>query len=278
MPFPQAPPGQGREPAEGGGRGDTTPPGFPSTRWSLVRGAAAGETGLRLESLDVLLTRYRGPLLAHLRWTRRLARAQAEDILQSFLHDKILRQGLVAGADQARGRFRIYLLTALDRFLVSELRRQNARKRRAAQEVPIEEHAEAIGDPTPAVDPFDVAWARTVLDQAARRMQAECLAATRMDVWRLFEQRVLLPSLEGGSGPAYDELVRDLGLASPSAAYNLLLTGKRMFARHLQGVIAEYAGDRRGVEEEVRDLQAILSGARKMAPGTAYSGGEQADG
>jgi len=225
-------------------RADAVPQGFPSTHGSLVRGAAAGETGLRVQSLDVLLSRYRGPLLAHLRWTRRLPHAQAEDILQSFLHDKVLRQGLVAGADQARGRFRTYLLTALERFLVNELRRQNARKRRATREVPIEEHAEAIGDPSPALDPFDVEWARTVLEQAARRLQAECLAGARMDVWRLFEQRVLLPSLEGCAGPSYEDLVRDLGIASPSAAYNLLLTGKRMFARQLEAVIAEYAGDR----------------------------------
>jgi RNA polymerase sigma-70 factor (ECF subfamily) len=232
---------------------------------------------LRTESLDVLLSRYRGPLLTHLLSARRLPREQAEDILQGFLHGKVLRDGLVSGADQARGRFRTYLLTALDRFLVSEFRKQNARKRCAAAAVPLEEHAEVIADPAATADAFDLAWAREVLAQTARRMRAECLAAGRTDVWTLFEQRILLPSLDGQPGQPYEDLVRELGIASPSAAYNLLLTGKRMFARQLEAVVGGYAGDRQAVAEEVRDLHAILAGARKMPPLSAYNGGEQVD-
>lgn len=135
-----------------------------------------------------------------------------------------------------------------------------------------------IADPTASVDAFDLTWAREVIEQAVRRMRTECQGAARMDVWTLFEQRILFPALEGQAGRPYEDLVRDLGIASPSVAYNLLLTGKRMFARQLESVIGEYAGDRRTIEEEVRDLRQILSGARKMTPAHAYSGGEQAEG
>jgi len=172
-------------------------------------------------------------MLAHLRWARRLSREQAEDVLQSFFQSKVLQQDLVSGADQTRGRFRTYLLAALDRFLVSELRKQNARKRRAAVVVPLEEHAEAIADALSGEDVFDLAWAREVLVHTAQRMQSECLTTGRTDVWKLFEQRILLPSLEGREGRPYEDLVQELGIASPSAAYNLLLTGKRVFARQL---------------------------------------------
>jgi len=44
---------------------------------------------------------------------------------------------------------------------------------------------EWIADQTSA-DVFDVAWAREVIAETLRRMQAECEAAGRDDIWRVF--------------------------------------------------------------------------------------------
>jgi RNA polymerase sigma-70 factor (ECF subfamily) len=245
---------------------------FPSTHWSTVlsAGQAGAEEGRR--ALAGLVTCYYRPLLAHLVRVRGVGRPQAEDVLHNFVRSKVLEGDLVAAADRRRGRFRTFLLTSLDRFLASEIRRERARKRRPAESVPLDEAADHLpaGDAALPAD-FDVAWAREVLANSARRMQAECAAAGRADIWSFFEERVLLPALEGQPGAAYEELVERFHVASPSAAYNLLLSGKRMFARCLAAVIAEYARDSTEVREEVADLRAILARAGKNPPPTAYT-------
>src|SRR6201999_3451227 len=88
---------------------------------------------------------------------------------------------------------------------------------------------------------FDVAWARQLLAEAIRRTKEECTASGRADVWGVFETRVLDPMLHDAEPLGYDELVKRFGLTSPTQASNLLVTGKRTFARVLRALVAEYA-------------------------------------
>jgi hypothetical protein len=81
-------------------------------------------------------------------------------------------------------------------------------------------------------------------------------------VWGVFHDRLLQPTLESVEPPGYDELVTRHSIASPTAASNLLITGKRMFSRHLRQTIAAYVGDDEGrIDEEVTDLLSILGRA-----------------
>jgi hypothetical protein len=58
--------------------------------------------------------------------------------------------------------------------------------------------------------------------------------------------------------------VERFNFATPSQATNILVTGNRMFLRALKSVVGRYAKDGQAVEEELLDLQRILSssGAR----------------
>jgi hypothetical protein len=69
---------------------------------------------------------------------------------------------------------------------------------------------------------------------------------------------VLLPALEGAEPAAYDELVKQFELASPDQASNVLVTGKRMFARCLRDAVAEYVDDDE-IEQELRELKALIA-------------------
>ena len=62
--------------------------------------------------------------------------------------------------------------------------------------------------------------------------------------------------------PPYEELVSRFGLTSPSQASNLLVTGKRTFARVLRSLVAEYAKEDADIDQEIADLTEILSKAR----------------
>lgn len=235
---------------------------FPVTRWSLVgRAADAGDPRFKA-ALDELVVRYLPALRAHLVLTRRLPPDEADDLLQGFMASKVLEQNLVARADQAAGKFRTFLLAALGNFLIDAVRARQAKKRSGvAGAVQVDEQRSEVMDPRaePAAA-FEAAWARQVLARATDLMRRECEATGRADVWGVFEARVLNPALHGDEPTAYDELVRAFGLASPDQASNVLVTGKRTFARLLRQAVAEYADDA-DVEQELMELKAILSRA-----------------
>ena len=71
--------------------------------------------GGRREALGVLLRRYVPALRAHLVVQKRVPRDAAADLIQGFVCDKVVEQGLLAGADRCKGKFRSFLRTALDR-------------------------------------------------------------------------------------------------------------------------------------------------------------------
>lgn len=182
--------------------------------------------------------------------------------------DTVLERNLVGGAVRERGRFRTFLLTALDRFVSNQLRHANRLKRSPRQPGTLLDLDAGATDvpsseiPTPS-GAFEAAWARQVLSNAAERMRDECRTSDRADVWQVFNARVLSPTLEGGEPESYDELVVRLGLRDPAAAANLLVTAKRMFARSLKGVVGEYMGEDGQLDQEIADLRDALARGRK---------------
>lgn len=236
---------------------------YPTTQWSLVRAASSPEPGARQEALAQLVRRYAAVLQFHLVRDRNLTPDRADDVLQSFLADKVLADGLLDFADPARGKFRTFLATSLDRYLVSQVRAERAQKRGGGKvRVPIDEGLPVVDGRSPSPDQaFDVSWARQVLTDAVQSMQAECLATGRSDVWGVFEGRVLSPLLQGGEQVPYSELVARHGFVSPSQASNALVTANRMFVRALRRIVGAYTASAAETEEEIADLRRILSGS-----------------
>ena len=234
---------------------------FPSTHWSLVNGAGRGDGESKRRALGELLVRYLPALRAHLVLRKRYPRDLAEELLHDFLATKVVEKELVARADQSKGKFRTFLLTALDRFVANRMRDAAAKKRRpeAGRIVDIDEqtHGPALeAEPHRA---FDVAWARRVIAESLARMQAECSGSGRADVWGVFECRLLAPMLDGAEPMPYGALVERFALRSPAQASNVLITGKRMFERALRAVVGEYADDEAEVDEEIAELRQILA-------------------
>jgi RNA polymerase sigma-70 factor (ECF subfamily) len=234
---------------------------FPQTNWSVVRRAAHPSQVWGEEALGTLLGRYRPALKAHLMFAKRIGPEQAEDLLHDFIADKLLHRSLLAGSDPSRGRFRTYLLTALDRYAVSAHRRDAAQKRAPAGGfVALEDFDVPASDGGPS-SAGDVEWARQVIAEALQRTQTECETTGRTNFWGMFDVRVVGPLLRGEPPPAYEELVARFGFQSPLQASNALTTAKRIFTRALHAVVAEYAESEDAVEEELQELRTILSHA-----------------
>ncbi len=235
---------------------------FPATRWSLVARVGHVDTQVKRAALAEVLRAYVPALRSHLVIRKRIPVDRADDLLQGFLSNKVLEEELIPRAERERGKFRSFLLTALDRFVLNQVEYERAKKRVAEGGVvsvdDALEHPE--GDSGPA-DAFDVAWARQVLNMAVARMRAECESSGRGDVWGVFTGRVLAPTLEGAEPVAYEDLIRQFALRDVAVANNLVTTGKRMYARQLKAVVSEYEPDA-SLEQEVAELKQILARRR----------------
>jgi DNA-directed RNA polymerase specialized sigma24 family protein len=104
-----AQPDQSREP--GAGR-------FATTSWSLVRAAGQGESPGAGRALAELSAAYWYPLYVYVR--RRGCRPEeAEDLTQAFFARVLEGDDILQMADPGRGRFRSFLLAALEHFLAN---------------------------------------------------------------------------------------------------------------------------------------------------------------
>jgi len=237
---------------------------FPTTQWTAVE-LAGLDTGEHRPLLGQLLQRYWPALKDHLVRRRGLRPDRAEDMLQSFVAEKILERGILTFADRHRGsKFRSFLLTALDNYVRMQISHAAARKRSSGSPVvDVHERAEEIAGKDAAE--FDSAWAREVIVEALSRMQKQCITAGHPDWWEVFEGRVLRELLQQQEPVAYEELVHRFGYKSPAQAGNVLITGKRMLERIVRDVVGEYAAGAEEVELEIDELMAALgSPARRM--------------
>jgi DNA-directed RNA polymerase specialized sigma24 family protein len=232
---------------------------FPATQWSLVARAVDVSPEVKRAALTELLKRYLPAMRSYLVNVRRVDPDRADDLLQGFLTSKVLEQDLIEQASATKGKFRTYLLTSLNNYIVSEVRKETAQKRRPGDMFSIDSEMEPAGSAPRADRAFDVEWARALLQQVQARMKAECERTDRADVWGIFLDRLLTPLLENAEPPSYDVLVKRYKLSSPTQASNLLMTAKRTFERVFRDVVREYAGDDADVEAEIADLHNILS-------------------
>lgn len=233
---------------------------FPVTRWTLVERAGDGQFHLRRLALEELLRLYWPALQARLRRRGRTPLDQIDDVLQGFVCDKIVEDDLLKHCIRGEGKFRTFLLTTLDRYLVDQHRRRRADRRApdraAALDPDFDIASTSEGDPS---DESDLVWARQALGEALRRMRLECEDTGRLDVWHVLNDRLLAPMLEGAAVVSYEDLARRFNLPDPMQAANLLTTGKRSFRRKLREVVGQYAANDQEAEREILELRQILA-------------------
>jgi len=228
---------------------------FPPTDWAELRQAAKADP----IPLDRLIRLYWQPLKIYFLSTFPNLREQADLWLQDFAEDKLLQAGWLARADQDRGRFRDFLKTSLRNFVLNRLNLASQKN----PPVSLEELEHELPEPPAAAEAFDLAWARAVLAETLRRMEADCKnpgadQPRRGYIWELFRLRLLEPVFNDAPLLPYDQLIDRFGLKSPTDASNTLLSAKRIFKAHLNDVIKEYAGMDTATATEIQALQDFL--------------------
>jgi RNA polymerase sigma-70 factor (ECF subfamily) len=232
---------------------------FATTRWTQVLASRGDSAEARL-ALSELCAAYYGPVVAFLRREERDEDA-AREMAHEFFACVLDRQSL-GGADPQRGRFRSYLLGALNHFLANR-RVHELREKRGGRVVhePLAletdtSHGLAIPDTsTPSPDTmFDREWALSVLERAFRVMKRDCEQSGGL---REFE--TLKPWLTGESaGRSQGDAARELGM-NEGAVRVAIHRLRRRFRELVKSEVAQTVNDPADVAEEMLHLIAALS-------------------
>jgi RNA polymerase sigma-70 factor (ECF subfamily) len=232
---------------------------FVTTHWSVVLAAGRSDTTRAQAALARLCETYWYPLYAYLR-RRGFSPEDSQDLTQEFLA-RLLAHNWVGDADRTKGRFRTFLLTALNRFLANEWDRAHTQKRGGDRaHVPLDT---ALAERRYQTEPasaasadqlYDRQWAMTLLDRALTRLSAE-----QEESGKAAEFAVLGPVLtaERGGIP-YPTLARKLGVSETAARMAVHRLRKR-FRDVFREEIAQTVAPEE-VEEEIRYLLAGLAG------------------
>jgi len=237
---------------------NTTEPRFPTTDWLMLERAAKEPPAGRRLSLDQLLRRYLPVMRQYLQMRRRVPADQVDDLLQNFVTDRLMGDGLLQRADRSRGKFRSLLLRSLINYQIDVHRHQQMLDAHL-HAVPLSDNtaAPANGDSDPTIH-FDRMWAEQAINEALERTRQRLIATNRAAVWEVLSRRMLDPT----STEPYETLAPLLGFGSWVRASSALGTAKRVFARKLRDVLSEYAGEHADLAEEIRDLKIIFERSR----------------
>jgi DNA-directed RNA polymerase specialized sigma24 family protein len=233
---------------------------FTTTHWSVV--ISAGDPSLpgAVEALEKLCRAYWYPLYAYVR-RRGHSPEDAQDLTQDFFQ-RLLASDWIGRADQAKGRFRTFLLCGLKNFLANEWQKAGRLKRGGGKVFVALDGLEA--EERYKVEPADVAsadtlferrWALTLLEAVLQRLEAEQEGPTAVEQFSAL-RGVLVgePSEEG-----YAALSRRFGVAEntvKSWAYRL----RARYRALLREAVAQTVDGPDEVQEELRFLARVLAG------------------
>jgi RNA polymerase sigma-70 factor (ECF subfamily) len=239
---------------------------FDATDWTEVVRTRTLHGDRRRAAMEKLIGRYWKPVYCYIR-RKGYPNESAKDLTQGFFQDVVLGRGLPQLADRAKGRFRAFLLTSLDRYLTSAHRTEVAEKRLPREGLVSLEGFESSTATEPADDTtpdaaFNYAWASELLNEVLAEVEQQCEAAGEQTHWAVFQARVLRPILEATEPPPLPEICAQHGVADTARASNMLVTVKRRFQASLRRHVRRFVGSDAAVEEEISDLMKIFSDTR----------------
>ena len=241
-----------------GAPGAVAQPLFATTHWSVVLAAGQEDSPQSAAALEQLCRTYWYPLYAYVRH-RGHSPEDSQDLAQEFFC-RLLQKNFLSQVDPSKGRFRSFLLAAINHFLANEWDRAKTLKRGgkatflSLDQLQAEQRyqGEQSGGRTPE-EIYERTWAIALLDKVLGRLRDETAASGQS---ARFEE---LKGVLMGERPSltYAELALKLGTTEPA----LKMTVQRLRRRYgelLREEIAHTVGRREEVEDELRDLRAVL--------------------
>jgi len=231
---------------------------FATTHWSVVLNAGGEDSTQALVAIEKLARDYWYPLYAYVRRKGHDAHT-AEDLTQEFFA-RVISRNFFARVDRTKGRFRSWLLGAMNHFLAHEWEKARAQKRGGgATLIPLDEaQANERYERQLAVDSapekvFDQQWALTLLERAATRLRATYIADGRPEVYDC-----LKAFISGGSAPpSYGDAAVQLGLTE-SAVKSAVHRLRQRFHELVREEVAQTVCTPTDLDDELRYLLAAI--------------------
>jgi RNA polymerase sigma factor (sigma-70 family) len=233
---------------------------FATTHWTVVLMAGRGDTPCAHKALERLCRIYWFPLYAYVR-RNGYSSEDAKDLTQGFFARLIERQTL-AHAEPNRGRFRSFMLGAMNHFLADEQAKRQTLKRGGGHIIFSLDWAAAEErfdlEPMDAASPdkiFDKQWATALLTAALNQLAGEYRRDGKAE---LFETIKLTLNGTRESQP-YSALASSLRIkegAVKVAVHRL----RQRFRALLQKQIENTVASQKEAEEEMRYLFEVLAG------------------
>lgn len=230
---------------------------FTTTQWTVVLSAGREEA---CEALEQLCQAYWYPVYAYIR-RKGLTAEDARDATQGFFLSLLQRQSL-RNVSADKGRFRSFLMGAVNHYLADEHARTTAAKR-GGKDVPVELdalEAEERYRLEPAVLPeperlFDRRWAFTTLERALRNLEAAYREDGRGPLFDALQGMLTADPPPGG----YAETAEALGM-SEGAVKTAVHRLRRRYGECCREEVARTVAEAGDVEEELRYLCETMAG------------------
>jgi RNA polymerase sigma-70 factor (ECF subfamily) len=234
-------------------------PVFATTRWSVVLAAGHGDTSHAHDALAHLCRSYWYPLYAYAR-RRGQSPHDAQDLTQEFFA-RLLQGNWVAQADRQRGRFRTFLLSAMQHFMANEWNKARAQKRGGTQPVLSlnDDSAEQRYQLEPAEKStpetlFERGWALSLLNDVLRRLEEEYHREGK-SAW----MEAMRPALTANRDAiGYADIAQTLGMTEAAARVAVHRLRQR-YRRLIQAEVANTVASPDEVEAEMRHLFQVLT-------------------
>lgn len=235
---------------------------FLTTHWSLIENIGATDDDKNRALIELLLKKYWKPVYCYLR-RRGYSNEQAKDLTQGFFHEVVLNQHLIQKADRAKGRFRSFLLLALNRYVLKVKREQTAQKRTPKGMI-VSLDTEAMAELPRAVttltpdDAFTYVWVSGLLEQVLDEVRALYVQEGKTVYWDLFQDRIIRPIMDRGDQPPLEPLCTKHHISDTTRASNMLVTVKRRFQTQLRQKLRDLVMSDEEAQVELEEIRRFL--------------------
>jgi DNA-directed RNA polymerase specialized sigma24 family protein len=232
-------------------------PNFRTTQWELVVTASAEGAAEARIALEELYRLYCYPVYAFIR-RRGHGRQDAQDLTQDFFVH-LLAKGALGRAEPQRGRFRNFLLGALDHFLANAAERAGAGKRGGGcqwvflDDDTVEDRYQlAAPEGMTAEKLFETRWAIALIEATFARLRGELETEGKGHVFEAIQGFLM-----GAKNASYQQVADTLSL-SLGALKTVIHRLRGRYRELLREEVARTVSAPEEVDEELRCLRAAL--------------------
>jgi len=231
---------------------------FAATSWTDVLAAQRSGSPEAERALERLCVTYWYPLYAYIR-RRGYDPEQASDLTQEFFY-RLIRENYLGAVDRRRGKFRSFLLAALNHFLSNQRDHERAPKRGGGQAILSLDETDAEDrfklEPASTLSPekiFERNWFLTLLEQALNRLREEQAAAGKEQLFDHLRPFIIEDAASGD----YNQVAAKAEMTANAVAVTVHRLRER-YKKLLHEEIVRTVGDPSEIDDELHRFFAVL--------------------